>query len=208
MGLLVTMSVEEKFGVGDLAVRLPQEVNVKVRVQAPSWINATNVVLFANGVRVWEKSIDSSKPARDGTKADFSWRMPRPSHDVYLVALATGPGITAPFWATPRPYQPISTHWQNRVIASTNPIYLDADADGAFTSARGYAQKTIGQYGVDPPKLLDALNRFDEAVAAQAAQLCAAAGVDLPGPGFQNALALAKPAVRRGFAAFAETQVK
>ncbi|HXJ59629.1 MAG TPA: CehA/McbA family metallohydrolase [Verrucomicrobiae bacterium] len=213
LGLLVTMSVEDRFGPGDLAGPLGPEVRVTVRVQAPPWIRATNVALFANGALIREQTIDriDTEQARQreplrGTQAKVTWLIPRPAHDVYLVAVATGPGIEAPFWATPRPYQPVSTHWQNRVIGSTNPIWLDADADGVFTAPRGYALKLIEQYGRDPRKLLRPLRGYDEAVSAQAAGLCTAAGADLAA--LHDTLQSAAPQVRRGFNAFAQTQGK
>ena len=206
MGLLAQMTVEEKFGVGDLAVNLPKSVRVQVLVSGPSWVNATNATLFANGVSIREQAIDASSAGGVGVKALLDWRIPRPAHDVHLVALATGPEVTAPFWAIPKPYQPTSAKWTGRVIAATNPIWLDADGDGRFTAARGYARKLVEQHGTNPQTLLPALGRFDEATAAQAASLCVAAGVDINSDSFRRALDSAPGSVRRGFESFATTQ--
>src|SRR5438477_5748614 len=95
-------------------------------------------------------------------KAKLHWTIPRPAHDVYLVAIASGPGVKSPHWAIPRPYQPTSPIWEPRVIGSTNPIWVDGDGDGKFTPARAYAQQVIQQNGTDPAKLLPALAAFDE----------------------------------------------
>lgn len=203
MGLLADMTVDERFGVGDLATNLGEQVHVTVRVLGPSWVSATNVSLFANGVKVREREL--AKAQSVGTKGVLTWSLPRPAHDVYLVAIATGPAVTAPYWAIPRPYQPTSRQWFGRVIGSTNPIWLDADGDGRFTAARAYARKLIEQYGLTPARLLPALDSYDEAVAAQAASLCAARGARLDAEGFPAALGSAAPQVQRGFAAFAST---
>ena len=64
------------------------------------------------------------------------WTIRRPAQDAFLVAIATGPGITAPHWAIPKPYQPTSKVWNPRVLGATNPIWLDADGDGKFTPLR------------------------------------------------------------------------
>lgn len=203
MGLLADMMVDERFGVGDLATNLGEQVRVTVRVLGPSWVSATNVSVFANGVKVRERELASAQSV--GTKAAVTWSLPRPAHDVCLVAIATGPAVTAPYWAIPRPYQPTSRQWTGRVIGSTNPIWLDADGDGRFTAARAYARKLIEHHGLIPARLLPALDRYDEAVAAQAASLCAAQGVRIDAQEFSAALGSAAPQVQRGFAAFAST---
>jgi len=205
MGLLAEMTVGEMFGVGDLATKLPEQVQVQVRVLGPSWVSATNVTLFANGTVLREQMLNPSQTSGVGVKAVLNWTIPRPAHDVHLVALATGPEVAAPFWAIPKPYQPASPKWTGRVIAATNPIWLDGDGDGRFTAARGYARKLIEQHGINPQTLLSPLSRFDEATAAQAASLCVLGGADIRLPSFQQALATAAPSVQRGFAAFAET---
>ena len=206
MGLLAQMTVEEKFGVGDLAMKLPKNVRVQVHVLGSSWVSATNVMLFANGIVLREQALDPNKPSGIGVKAVVNWTIPRPAHDVHLVALAIGPEVTAPFWAVPKPYQPTSPKWTGRVIAATNPIWLDADGDGRFTAARGYARQLVEHHGKNPPALLSELARFDEATAAQAASLCVAVGMDINSDSFRRALGSAAESVRRGFESFGATQ--
>jgi hypothetical protein len=192
--------VNDRYHVGDLATNLGAQVRVTVRALSPPWTVATNVWLFANGHQVREQALDHE---HDGT---VTWTIARPKHDVHLVAIATGPGITAPYWAIPRPYQPSSPRWNGRVIGSTNPIWLDGDGDGRFTPARTYAKHLITESGSDSAKVVSALNDFDEAVAAQAASLCAAAGQSLSSPALAKALKAGAPQVQRGFHAFATTQ--
>ncbi len=52
LGLLTRMSVDDRFGVGDLATKLGERVRVSVEVLGPSWATADRVELFANGVKV------------------------------------------------------------------------------------------------------------------------------------------------------------
>lgn len=206
MGLLATMTVNDRFQVGDMATKLRDEMRVRVKVFAPSWIDASRVELFANGVNIRAQELSAKRSRRTGVKADIEWRIPRPAHDVHLVALATGPGVAAPFWATPKPYQPTSPVWTNRVIACTNPIWVDADGDGRFTSARAYAQRLFQEHGAEAAALLAALGNFDEAVSRQAAALWVATGSRLDTPALANGLRMAKPQVQRGFADYAATQ--
>ena len=125
LGLLVDMTVQGQFRVGDLATKLPDQIEVTATVSAPKWSRADRVELYANGVKIQETN-----------SAKVTWTIPRPKADAYLVAIATGPGITSPHWAIPKPYQPSSKVWNPRVLGATNPIWLDADGDGKFTPLR------------------------------------------------------------------------
>jgi hypothetical protein len=202
LGLLARMSVDDRFDVGDLATTLGEQVRVRVDVCGPSWVTADQVELFANGVKIRQARIDR---ARGRLKARVAWKLPRPPHDVSLVAVASGPGVTAAHWAIARPYQPTSREWTLRVIAITNPIDLDGDGDSAWTSPRDYALAMVARVGLAPQALLPALGAYDEATAAQAAELCRAGGRDVRDAEFVRLLALAPEPVRLGFAAFAAT---
>jgi hypothetical protein len=203
MGLVTQMQVDGKFGVGDLATGLGDKVRVTVSVLGPSWVSAECVELFAHGVKLRERTLRGARHA--GHKAKVTWAISRPAHDVWLVAFASGPPVTAPFWAIPRPYQPSSRAWHPRVLACTNPIWLDADGDGKFTSPRGYARQLVERAARDPARLLSLLAEFDEATAAQAASLWQAGGHDLRDDRVQRSLEGAAPAANRGIAAFLAT---
>ena len=206
MGLLVNMKVEDKFSCGDVATPKGDEVRVHIEVFGPSWTNASKVMLFANGEILREEPIPESAGRHAGLKAAIDWAFPRPSHDVHLIALATGPAVTASYWAIPKPYQPTSRQWTGRVIASTNPIWLDADRDGTFTAAREYGRKVVQAEGIDASRLLPALAGYDEAFAIQAASLCASAGARLDSEDYANRLKTAAPQVQRGFLKYLETR--
>jgi len=206
LGLLAHLTVDDRYEAGDLATNLSERVRVTARALGPSWVLVTNLALFADGSLVREARLPARQqpPKPDGEQAKVTWELPRPSHDVHLVLVATGPGVTAPFWAIPRPYQPSSTHWEARVIGSTNPIWLDADGDGQFTPARGYAREIVARQGLDPARLIPALERFDGAVAAQVASFVAEAGGNPQAPAFTEALRHANPMVQTGFRAGTE----
>jgi hypothetical protein len=199
MGLLAQLTVNERFGVGDLATGLGGELRVNVVVLGPSWVTADRVELFANGAKIREQKIEATQSVE---KSRVAWTIPRPAHDVHLVAIATGPGVTAPYWAIPRPYQPTSRVWEPRVIGATNPVWIDADGDGRFTSPRGYAAELVNRAGPDPAKLIPLLDSFDQTVAAQVASLCHAAGRDGRNAERERLLESAPAHVRDGFAAF------
>jgi hypothetical protein len=172
LGLLTQLRVDDRFSVGDLASGLGERVRVEVSVQGPAWTRADRVELYANGILVREQALDD--PGRAGEKARVAWELPRPAHDVHLVALATGPGVTEPFWEIPRPYQPSSKAFTPRVLGATNPVWLDADGDGRFSAAFTVARGLIDRHGQDKTALKAALQACDAAVATQARSLGAA----------------------------------
>src|SRR5262249_47065002 len=94
-GLLADISVDGKYGPGDL-VSVGDRVQVRVRVLGPSWTSADRVELYANGRKVRQARITDGN--RAGVKWSGEWTLPRPRHDVYLVAVATGPGDLGLYW--------------------------------------------------------------------------------------------------------------
>jgi hypothetical protein len=91
------------------------------------------------------------------------------------------------------------------VFGITNPVWIDADGDGAFTAPRALAAKVVAEHDKDAAALIAELGHYDEAVAAQAASLLQDRGTDVRAAGFARVLQGAAEPVRRGFAAFAAT---
>ena len=131
--------------------------------------------------------------------------MAKPTYDLHLVAIATGPGIDAPFWDIPRSYPPKWKRHVPRVQGATNPIWIDADSDGQHTSPREYAQREIRRAKGDLGKVIAAIKPYDQAVAAQAASLLHEAGHDPRSGLLGQALKQATPVVRAGFDGYAAT---
>jgi hypothetical protein len=193
MGLLPVMTVNERFRVGDLVTNGGPVLNIKVQVLAPSWIHCHRVELFANGLSIQATNLPL------GTNApEVKWQIPLPKHDVFLVAIATGPGNTAPHWPVSKPYQPNSPVWNSRVIGATNPIRVDGDGDGKFSSAHDYADRLFDDPGKNVTRLVELLSIHDEAVAIQTAAVARERGLDIASPEFERALSTA-PVARRAF---------
>jgi hypothetical protein len=204
-GLGARITVAGRFGPGDL-VPAGGDLDVEVTVLGPEWVKATRVALYANGVEV--RSADISTPASQPEPAGVKWRgrwtLPRFRHDVHLVAIATGPRITAPFWPTAKPYQPTSDHFNGYVIGSTGAVWVDADGSGGFDCARDYAKRIMEKAGADSAALAAALADYDDAVAAQAAGLLRQRSGDDFEPAVRRLLSdsAITPAARRGFEAY------
>ena len=147
MGLLANIRVNQRFGVGDLASCEGGVLRVAATVLGPSWTRADHVALYANGELLREQSV--ADDGRAGVKAIVEWEIPRPAHDVFLVVVATGPGVTAPYWEIPRPYQPSAPRFSPRVLGSTNPVWVDCDGDAKFQCALDYAKTILSRAAGD-----------------------------------------------------------
>ena len=138
-GLLTEMDVAGQ-GPGEL-VAPKGALDVRIRVKGPGWTRAHRVALYVNGEKVREEAIVDGTTA--GMKWEATWRLPKPAHDVHLVAMATGPGLTAPYWPTAKPYQPTSTDFTPYVLGMSGAVFVDADGSGTFESAFAYARRAV-----------------------------------------------------------------
>jgi hypothetical protein len=180
------------------------DLRVHLRVLGPHWVTARRVRLYANGRLVREATIDPATNLPSGVKWESTWLLPRPRHDVHLVAVTLGDGVTGPWWPTGKPYQPTSLDWEPYTLGVSGAIRVDADGDGLFSSARDYALQVHASARGALDAMLTALAGFDAAVAAQAAHLYRQAGGSLDDVATERALASAAPAVREGFRAYRE----
>ena len=199
-GLLAEITVNGKYGPGDL-VPAKGDVKVSVRVLGPAWTSADRVELYANGHLIRQARIDHA--AKDAVKWSGGWTLPRFKHGVHLVAVASGPGVTAPYWPIAKPYQPTSTAVNRRVIGASGAVWLDADGDGKRTSARGYAERLLKEANGEWAKLVPALAEYDEAVCTQAAALLQAKGASVRDDKLRAAAKAAGEHVVRAFDAYA-----
>jgi hypothetical protein len=165
-GLLTEIDVAGH-GPGEL-VGPRRELAVRIRVKGPGWSRAERVGLYVNGIQVREEAIPDGTKA--GVKWEATWRLPTPGHDVHLVAVATGPGIAAPYWPTAKPYQPTSTAFTPYVLGVSGAVFVDADGSGTFESALAYARRELAGAS-QGRRLVARLSRYDAAVATQAASL-------------------------------------
>ena len=210
-GLLVELTVDARFGPGELAPVHGDTVRAEIRVLGPHWANATKVMLYGNGQLLREERISGSPDRDRGVLWSGGWDLPKPKHDVHLVAIAIGPAIEGLYWRTAKPYQPTSPEWTGSTLGASGAVWLDADANGRPTPAYDYAAAIVARAGGSFPKLISGLADYDEAVAAQAAHLWQQGGHSLLTDATLTQLNSASPAVQRGMRtyldAWRETQL-
>jgi hypothetical protein len=196
LGLLTKIIVNNRYGPGEL-VPFSNKLTVAVEVHGPAWVTADRVSLFVNGKKIKETKIDNA--AAGSLKWKGSWEISLPRHDIFIVAVAEGPGSGMPFWPIAKPYQPASSEWTPRVIGSTGAVWIDADKNRKRDSAYDYAQVIMNSAGGDIYKIVNLLNDYDAAVGAQVAALLWKEKRDLNSHQIQEALSHAKEEIRNGF---------
>ena len=203
LGLLAEITVNEKYGPGELVPKTDDEqqtIDVHIRVLGPSWSRADLVTLYANGRKICEELIPTGITL--GVQWERHWKLPRPKHDIHLVAVASGPGVRGLFWPIARPYQPTSPNWEPRCVGSSGAVWIDGDGNGQRNCAYDYANRIVKREKAQLPGVLKALANYDEAVAAQAAGLLDRRGISPQQKDVQQSLKTASPHVRAGFAAY------
>ena len=195
-GLLAEIELNDSYGPGEL-VPASDEVKIAVKVSGPSWAWADKVSLYANGKKIREATINDRDAA--GLKWSGVWYLTLPPHDLFLVAVAEGPGRDLPFWPIARPYQPTSPDWNPRIFGLSGAVWLDGDKNRTRNSASHYAQKLWEQSHGDVSALIRELASFDESISIQAAALLHKNKKALNGPEITKALRSASPATRAGF---------
>jgi hypothetical protein len=205
-GLLAELTVNGKYGSGDLVPLDDDHINVTVRVLGPHWVQATDVLLFSNGrlIRDEKTMPDARRDLPLGVKWKGQWRIAAPKHDIHLVAIATGPGIAAPYWKTAKPYQPTSPDCVPRVIGCSGAVWLDVDDDGRATPAYDYAQQVFASSRGDLAKMMDGLSDYDHAVSVQLAHLYHSSGKSWFAPAAQEALRHAPEEAQAGVRMYLE----
>jgi hypothetical protein len=196
-GLLTELAVGTK-GPGEVA-ETNGDLDVRIRVKGPAWTRARSVALYVNGTKM--RAEDIADGTRAGVKWEGTWTLPRPKHDVHLVAMAEGPGVAAPYWPTAKPYQPTSIEFTPRVLGVSGALFVDADGSGTFESAFEYARREVTSKN-NPRPIEARLGSYDGAVAIQAASLLRAQDPATFERRIRSMIASAPPYVAKAFAAY------
>lgn len=206
-GLLADLTLNTHFTPGDLAALPPGstgDVAVDLRVLGPEWTTATRIALYVNGVETHHADIAPApgSPNPAGVKWQSRFTLARPKHDVYLVAIATGPGVAGPWWPFAKPYQPTRPRFTSAALGLTAPVYVDADGNGRFDSAFDYAQRLVTETRGDVTALSLRLIDYDEPTAVQAASVVRARDASQFESTCRRLIARGPPHVSRGIGAY------
>ena len=213
-GLFADLLVNGKHRAGDLVALAEDEdqLVLEIDVQGPPFTRANWVEAYVNGGKRFSQQIlFGNLLAESPQKARMVWRMDRSElqHDVWIAAVARGPGVESPFWKTAKPYQPDSAIFTPTTFSSTGAIWIDVDGDGKFSSPRDYAERIIAE-DQDPQRLTERLGEFHASVTHQAMSLLRERSIDLApfqqaaGGDVRGAIADYQRAWRRSIAARAE----
>jgi hypothetical protein len=156
-----------------------QNGRLVAKVYGPSWSRAQRLLIYANGELIHEQPIAASKSG--GLQWTGEVKPPVRHHDAFVVAIAVGGDVPAPFWPISRPYQPVSLGWAPMTLGISPALRWDADGDGTFHTPREQAEAIVSKAkmaaGTHATQAIAAeLQKVDAAVAVQTALLLAQEG--------------------------------
>lgn len=106
----------------------PAGDTLEAEVHAPSWITASSITLFADGAPISTLQIPAASARNAGLKFKHTWPLDdlpgAAGSRTLFVAVATGPGIDAPFWRMMPPYQAESPKYSPYVMGISSPVRL------------------------------------------------------------------------------------
>ena len=205
LGLLTRIRVDAQHGPGAM-VKPGDELRVEVEVLGPSWSRPARVELFSNGSVIRQATIEKKDAGRAGSKWKHTWTIPRPSHDVHLSAAATGQSDAFPFHPIARTYQPVTPDWKPYLFGSTGAVRIDGDLDGKWSSPREQATLLADSVEDSLDAIFDKLEKYDQAVATQAASVLDSRGVEIGSKQALLKLATRPGQVRRGYQAYLDAR--
>lgn len=164
LGIFADVTVDGRFKPGSTNTVRGDSVNVRLRVAAPSWVTPRRAMLYLNGQVVEEKQIQAGTPAKP-TNEFIEFAVKRPAHDGYLACVVLGDGLSHPSWKTKADF----------TFAATNPVFLDTDGDGNYSSPRTLAMTALKRAGASTADQWKAALAADDVVAVQMLSLMRAA---------------------------------
>ncbi len=209
LGVIAQLSMQDSAGKiagpGELLSPNGESLQLNIRADFPlAPHSSVTMRLFANGV---ESSSPVARSRRISTNVGvetLAISLHKPAHDTFYVTIVTVDGNPEPSWGLARPYQPTSPHIDLQMIGVTNPIWIDADGDGKFTSAREYAVQLTEKYQ-SLPELIAQLATYDYYVAAHCAELLSQQGENVRSQKIADELAKAAPQTQRAFREYGAT---
>ena len=155
VGIFADVLVDGHYKMGHTNTVRGSMVSVRLRVAAPSWVTPRRALLFFNGQQIAEKPVLTAPGRPTDVLVDFAVR--KPAHDGYLVCVVLGDGVPHPSWKT----------GENFTLAATNPVFLDTDGDGQYSSPRDLARAALAKAGVSTDHQWEAAAAADDVVAIQ-----------------------------------------
>ena len=156
-GLFTEVWVEGDNRMGSSISVEEKTFNVTLRVASAAWARPDRARLFLNGRLVADRRMQTERGAPTDQRLEFV--IATPPNDAHLVCVATGPGVRGRFWR--------SAETVGYVQAATNPVFIDADGDGKYSSPRETGLRIIAEHGMEPDDLVAPLGKVDDAVAVQ-----------------------------------------
>ncbi|PCJ52692.1 MAG: hypothetical protein COA70_11910 [Planctomycetota bacterium] len=149
-------------GPGEIAQPTDGEIEIQFRIAGASWATAQKAVIYMNGIEVASMTLPAPTEIAHHDQT-VSFILPAPTTDAWIVCVASGAKPEGAWWYS----------LFDDIVLVTNPVWLDVDGDGKYSSPQETAQAACKRVGRNPngsPRitdLADTLSLCDRAVAVQ-----------------------------------------
>ncbi len=144
-GIYVEFTTGDGQPIGSQVVPRKGKVEFNIRVQAANWVDCDSVLLIGNGAVVAAYALETTdNPLRFEKTISVT-----PQIDSWYLVIASGEKFHAPVSG--------NSAGPNMPLGFTNPIWVDANRDGKFTSLREYAADLLEDNANQPEKILEKL---------------------------------------------------
>lgn len=144
-GIYIEFSTVDNQPIGSQVMPRDGKVDFNIRVQAANWVDCDSLLLIGNGAVVAAYALETTDhPLRFEKTISVT-----PQIDSWYLVIASGEKFHAPVSG--------NSAGPNMPLGFTNPIWVDADKDGEFTSLREYAADLLKENANYPEKILDKL---------------------------------------------------
>jgi hypothetical protein len=163
LGIFTDVRVDDKYTMGQTYSPKKNTVAVRVRVAAPSWVQPRKALVFLNGRQVGEQPVPDNQ--NKATDLWLTFSVPLPKHDAHLVCAVIGDGIEHAMLPAGKTKNGAFT-W-----AVANPVYLDCDGDGKYSSPRETGRIALNRAGKNAEQQWKSIASADDVIAVQMVSL-------------------------------------
>jgi hypothetical protein len=137
LGIFVEVEVDAAFGPGALVPLSEDGFEVGLRIACPRWVRPERARIFVNGIErhgVALEELTASDAQQPGFETSLTARIDWPhAHDAWVVCVVDGAEAGRPFWPMTNAY----------TLGASNPVFIDADRDGAYSPPRVSARRLL-----------------------------------------------------------------
>ena len=112
------------FGFGLLTRLTESKEGLTAEVHGPHWTAPDSLALFRDGELIETVAVPLRQRSQSGLKFTKTWHLEINQKPSFYVAVATGPGISQPYWRMMPPYQADTPNYEPYLMGISPAIWV------------------------------------------------------------------------------------